>query len=95
LKKVKELWRRGEELVNEEGCRKERWWFMKKKKKKVICKEGYSIRTTKEFAKKVVREEGYLRRWLWRKKVVYEEERFVKEEGCSTRTTNELAEEGG
>jgi hypothetical protein len=41
-----------------------------KKKKKVICKEGYSIRTTKEFAKKVVRE-GYLgRRRFARKKVV-------------------------
>jgi hypothetical protein len=45
-----------------------------KKKKKVICKEGYSIRTTKEFAKKVVRKEGYLgRRQFARKKIVCEE----------------------
>jgi hypothetical protein len=35
---------------------------MKKRKKKVICKEGYSIRTTKEFVEKGVREEGYLGR---------------------------------
>jgi hypothetical protein len=46
---------------------------MKKKKKKVICK-GYSIRTTKEFAKKVVREEGYLgRRRFAREKIIRKE----------------------
>jgi hypothetical protein len=37
-------------------------------KKKVICKEGYSIRTTKEIAKKVVREEGYLGRTRFARK---------------------------
>ena len=69
-------------------------------------REEGNWRGRRPFVKKVVEEGGHLGRRLFVKKMIWEEgdlgrrlskekKATCEEEGCSTRTTNELAEVGG